>query len=85
MELGFVPTLPLQAERLIPSAVSRQGDAHGEMHMAESNGSGMSGLLAGLVIAALLVVGGFFLFNGGFGGGQDTNIKVEVPEAATPG
>jgi hypothetical protein len=52
--------------------------------MAESNGSGMSGLLAGLVIAAILVVGGFFLFNGGFGD-QSADINVEVPEAAAPG
>lgn len=48
--------------------------------MAESNGSGFSGLLAGLIIAAILVVGGYFIYtNGGFGHAQTAEINVNMP------
>ena len=50
----------------------------------DSGGSGFMGLIAGLLIAVLLIVGGLFLFNGGLNQG-DTDIKVEVPEVAAPG
>lgn len=52
--------------------------------MAEDSGStGFMGLVAGLLIAAILVVGGIFLFGGGLDRGTD--IKVELPEVQTPG
>lgn len=52
--------------------------------MADNSGSGFMGLMTGLLIAAILVAGGFFLFSGGLDRGG-TDIQVEVPEAATPG
>jgi hypothetical protein len=50
----------------------------------DSGGSGFMGLIAGLLIAVIVIVGGFFLFNGGFGQ-QGTDINVQAPEVATPG
>jgi hypothetical protein len=50
----------------------------------ESSGSGFMGLIAGLLIAVLLIVGGIYFFGGGLNQGG-TDIKVEVPEAAAPG
>ena len=52
--------------------------------MAENNGggSGFSGLVVGLLIAALLVGGGLYLYNsGGLGGQRTAEINVNVPDA----
>lgn len=54
--------------------------------MAENNGSGFSGFLAGIVIVAILVVGGIFLYNnGGFGRAHTAEINVNVPHPTTGG
>jgi hypothetical protein len=50
----------------------------------DSGGSGFTGLIAGLLIAAIVIIGGFFIFNGGFDQGG-TDINVQVPEVSTPG
>jgi hypothetical protein len=50
----------------------------------DSGGSGFMGLIAGLLIAAILVVGGLFIFGGGLNQGG-TDINVQVPEVSTPG
>ena len=54
--------------------------------MAESSGSGFSGFLAGIVLIAILAVGGYFLYtNGGFGHAHTAQINVNVPTGAAKG
>lgn len=43
-------------------------------------GSGFTGLIAGLLIAALLVGGGFYLYNGGGFGQRTAEINVNLPD-----
>jgi hypothetical protein len=62
----------------------KQGDSSGATTMAENSGTGFMGLIAGLLIAAILVIGGLFIFGGGLNQGG-TDIKVEVPEVQAPG
>ena len=51
--------------------------------MAENNGSGFSGFLAGIVLIAILLVGGYFLYsNGGLGHSRTAEINVNVPNPA---
>jgi hypothetical protein len=52
--------------------------------MADNSGSGFMGLIAGLLIAAILIVGGIFLFGGGLAQHHTASIDVNVPEAAAP-
>jgi hypothetical protein len=55
--------------------------------MADDNGGGGSGFM-GVIVGALLVavlVVGFMAYNGGFGGGDTAEIKIEAPEIANPG
>lgn len=47
-----------------------------------SSGSGFMGLIAGLLIAALLVGGGMYMYNHGMFGGGSTDINVNLN---TPG
>jgi hypothetical protein len=48
--------------------------------MAENSGSGFSGFLAGIVLIAILIVGGYFLYtNGGLGRAHTAQINVNVP------
>ncbi len=53
----------------------------------DSGGGGFSGFLAGLVLMAILLVGGIFLYtNGGFGGHTKTaEINVNVPNPVNGG
>lgn len=54
--------------------------------MAENNGSGISGLIAGLLIAALIVGGGLYLYNsGGLGRAHTAQINVNVPTPSNGG
>ena len=55
--------------------------------MAEGNGSGSAGFLAGIVLVAILLVGGYLVYtNGGFGGHAHTaEINVNVPNPAPAG
>ena len=54
--------------------------------MAESNGSGFSGFLAGIIVVALLVAGGVFLYsNGNFGQPKTAEINVNVPNPVSGG
>ena len=54
--------------------------------MAESSGSGFSGFLAGIVLIAILAVGGYLLYtNGGFGHARTAEINVNVPNPAPAG
>ena len=54
--------------------------------MADNNGSGVGlGLIAGILLIALLGVG--FLFATGkinLDGGKDVNVKIEAPKVPTP-
>ena len=54
--------------------------------MADNNGSGVGlGLIAGILLVALLGVG--FLFATGkinLNGGKDVNVKIEAPKIPTP-
>jgi hypothetical protein len=47
----------------------------------EGGGSGFTGLIAGLLIAALLVGGGLYLYNSGNLGQRTAEINVTVPDA----
>ena len=51
--------------------------------MADNSGSGFMGLIAGLLIAAILIVGGIYLF-GGFNQSHTASIDVNVPKVETP-
>ena len=54
--------------------------------MAEGNGSGFSGFLAGIVLVAILIVGGIFVYNnGGFGHARTAEINVNVPNPVSGG
>ena len=56
-----------------------------EVHVTrDGNGVG-TGLIAGILLAALLVFGLIFFFGGfDFGGGKDTNINIETPKLDVP-
>ena len=56
-----------------------------EVHVT-SGGSGVgTGLIAGILLAALLVFGLIFFYGGfDFGGGKDTNINIETPKVDVP-
>ena len=54
--------------------------------MADNNGSGVgTGLIAGILLVALIAVG-LVVVNGGLklDGGKDVNVKVEAPKIPTP-
>lgn len=59
--------------------------AEKEVHVTR-DGSGVgTGLIAGILIAALLVFGFIFFFGGfDFSGGKDTNINIETPKVDVP-
>lgn len=48
----------------------------------ERGGGGFTGLIAGLLIAALLVGGGLYLYSSGALGERTAEINVNVPEPA---
>lgn len=55
--------------------------------MADSDGGGggMTGMILGILLCAVLVLG-FVAYTGGFGGGGNTaQIEVEAPEVPSPG
>lgn len=52
----------------------------------DSGGGGFSGFLAGLVLAAILLVGGVFLYtNGGFGHQKTAELNVHVANPVNGG
>jgi hypothetical protein len=59
--------------------------AEKEVHVTrDGNGVG-TGLIAGILIAALAVFGLIFFFGGfDFEGGKDTNINIETPKLDAP-
>jgi ABC-type transporter Mla subunit MlaD len=55
--------------------------------MADNNGAGVgTGLIAGILLVALLAVG-LIYFNGGFNlkGGKDVNVNIEAPKSGGDG
>ena len=56
-----------------------------EIHHVQSDGGASMGLIAGVLIAALLAIGLIF-FTGGldFEGSKDLNVNVEPPKIDTP-
>lgn len=55
--------------------------------MAQSSGSGNTGIVAVLAIFIIVLVAAFFAWQGGMFGGGDggTDINVELPTPSTPG
>ena len=54
--------------------------------MADNNGSGVgTGLIAGILLVALIAVG-LVVMNGGLnlGGGKDINVSIEAPKVSAP-
>jgi hypothetical protein len=52
------------------------------IHTTDGGGSGMGAML-GVIVGALLVIGGLFYFLGGWGGGSNVSVNVPSPPATT--
>jgi hypothetical protein len=54
-----------------------------EVHVTRDSGGVGTGLIAGILIAALLAIGVIF-FAGGLDGDKDINVNLETPELDAP-
>jgi hypothetical protein len=53
-----------------------------EINNNSSGGNGIYFIVGALVVAVLVI--GYFVMGGNFGGGSDVNIKIDPPKAEAP-